>query len=189
MPDRAEEEAREIADHWWDVLTIEDREKLAADIATALRSRDTALAEARAEIERLEKLVYVPGHWCCAKCSFYLVQSNLNAFDGSISARDKPGEKCPNCDVPLWRVTERQAGDQVAERCGDAIKEAVEARERIRALEGALRSLRGLVKEGGVPRYTVIPGAALNSVIEEVVDPVLRARTILSPATDTEGEK
>ena len=42
-------------------------------------------------------------------------------------------------------------------------------------LREALIRLRGLVKEGGVPRYTVIPGAALNSVIEEVVDPALKA--------------
>jgi hypothetical protein len=31
-----------------------------------------------------------------------------------------------------------------------------------------------LVKEGGVPRYTVTPGAALNSFIEETIDPLLR---------------
>lgn len=46
---------------------------------------------------------------------------------------------------------------------------------RIAALEAALKTLRSLVREGGVPRYTVTPGAALNSVIEEIVDPVLRA--------------
>lgn len=40
-------------------------------------------------------------------------------------------------------------------------------------LHEALSLLRGLVKEGGVPRYTVTPGAALNSIIEEVVDPRL----------------
>jgi hypothetical protein len=37
----------------------------------------------------------------------------------------------------------------------------------------ALTLLRSLVNEGGVPRYTVTPGAALNSVIEEVVDPAI----------------
>lgn len=38
----------------------------------------------------------------------------------------------------------------------------------------ALVAMRRLVQEGGVPRYTVIPGAALNSVIEELVDPALK---------------
>lgn len=40
----------------------------------------------------------------------------------------------------------------------------------------ALTLLRGLVQDyGGVPRYRVVPGAALNAVIEEVVDPALEA--------------
>ncbi len=46
--------------------------------------------------------------------------------------------------------------------------------EENRRLRGALTSFRMLVEEGGVPRYTVLPGAALNSLIEEVVDPLLR---------------
>lgn len=41
-------------------------------------------------------------------------------------------------------------------------------------LHEALSLFRSLVKEGGVPRYTVTPGAALNTVIEQDVDPVLR---------------
>lgn len=44
----------------------------------------------------------------------------------------------------------------------------------VQELVEALRLFRSLVEEGGVPRYTVTPGAALNSVIEEVVDPLLR---------------
>jgi rubrerythrin len=60
------------------------------------------------ELTRLECLVYVPGVWRCAKCDFRLIQSNLNANTGTITARDTPGDKCPNCHSPLWRVTERQ---------------------------------------------------------------------------------
>lgn len=41
------------------------------------------------------------------------------------------------------------------------------------ALSQALQLLRSLVVEGGVPRYRVVPGSALNSLIEEVVDPLL----------------
>lgn len=61
--------------------------------------------ELRAEVERLGRLVYAPGLWRCAKCDFQLVQSNLNANTGTVTARDNPGDKCPNCDVPMWRVT------------------------------------------------------------------------------------
>lgn len=45
--------------------------------------------------------------------------------------------------------------------------------EEVRRMREALTALRSLVREGGVPRYTVTPGAALNSVIEELVDPAL----------------
>lgn len=64
-----------------------------------------------------EDLVYVPGLWRCAKCKFELVQATLNARDGTVSARDTPGEKCPNCASPLWRVTERDARQEAQREC------------------------------------------------------------------------
>lgn len=93
----------------------------------------------RSEIERLqarnaelEKLVYVPGLWRCAKCEFQLIQANLNANDGSVTARDKPGDKCPNCDSPLWRVTEREAGNKVID---DSEKHFARLQARVAELE------------------------------------------------------
>lgn len=51
----------------------------------------------------------------------------------------------------------------------------ISEQERVgRLLFRALKTLRSLVNKGGVPRYSVTPGAALNSVIEEMVDPALR---------------
>lgn len=64
-----------------------------------------------------EDLVYVPGLWRCAKCEFELVQATLNARDGTVSARDTPGEKCPNCQSPLWRVTERAQRQEAQREC------------------------------------------------------------------------
>lgn len=57
----------------------------------------------------------------------------------------------------------------------------------------ALKLLRGLVQEGGVPRYTVTPGAALNSIIEEDVDPALlfaarNIATLALPETAPAGD-
>lgn len=69
-----------------------------------------------AECETLRAMVYVPGLWRCPKCEFQSLQSNLNASDGSITVRDQPGDKCPNCDVPLWRVSEREAGNRMVDR-------------------------------------------------------------------------
>lgn len=51
---------------------------------------------------------YVPGSWHCAKCKFTLQQMSLHASTGQVTANDKPGEKCPNCDSPLWRRTWEQ---------------------------------------------------------------------------------
>lgn len=48
------------------------------------------------------------------------------------------------------------------------------AEARAIAAEEALKLWRSLVVEGGVPRYTVIPGAALNSVVTST-DAILRA--------------
>lgn len=89
------------------------------DILAALRSKasilgkDGLLSQAADLIERLEKLVYVPGLWRCPKCELQLLQSNLNTADGTVTARDTPGDKCPNCHGPLWRVTERDAGNKL----------------------------------------------------------------------------
>lgn len=53
----------------------------------------------------LEKLVYVPGQWRCPKCDFRLSQMTLYAANGAVGPNDTPGEKCPNCNGPLWRVS------------------------------------------------------------------------------------
>lgn len=60
-------------------------------------------------VVELEALVYVPGLWSCPKCKFQLMQSNLNVGDGSVTARDTPGDECPNCNGPLWRVSYKTA--------------------------------------------------------------------------------
>ena len=60
-------------------------------------------------------LVYVPGVFRCAKCGFRLIQSNLNAVDGSVTARDAPGEPCPNDGAPMWRVSWKQYAEEQIE--------------------------------------------------------------------------
>ncbi len=52
----------------------------------------------------------------------------------------------------------------------DLLEESIKGIEELR---DALKTIRSLVKEGGSPRYSVTPGAALNATIEEVVDPAL----------------
>lgn len=73
----------------------------------ALRRATEALAAEKARGDKAEADIYQPGVWRCAKCGFRLVQSNLNANSGAVTARNDPGDKCPNDGSPLWRVTWR----------------------------------------------------------------------------------
>lgn len=93
------------------------------------------LADFETELTRLEGLVYVPGVWRCAKCDFRLIQSNLNASDGTVTARDTPGDKCPNCQSPLWRVTERQERTEAL----DMIEKGLERQCNLRSVACAVR--------------------------------------------------
>ena len=81
------------------------------DIPLLISALDAAIERA----EKAEALVYVPGFWKCAKCNFVLQQSNLNAHDGTVTPRDEPGDRCPNCASPLWRVSwKEEAADRLA---------------------------------------------------------------------------
>ena len=82
-------------------------------------------------------------------------------------------------EIRKWDALVESAAEQEAfQKYVDANEELIELRAQVeksaRCIE-ALKLLRSLVDEGGVPRYTVTPGAALNSVIEEDVDPALAA--------------
>lgn len=83
----------------------------------------------------LDANVHVPGLWRCAKCDFTLVQRNLNSGDGSVTARDAPGDRCPNCDAPLWRVTWKQQAEELEERC-EAVFLAINTPETVDFIEG-----------------------------------------------------
>lgn len=74
----------------------------------ACRSRDE-------EIQRLEKLVYVPGLWKCAKCNCTTVCTNLHVNTGEFSANNSP-QQCPNKCGPMWRVTERDSGNEMTDK-------------------------------------------------------------------------
>jgi hypothetical protein len=91
--------------------------------ARAIRDR-RALIEAysacRAELERLERLVYVPGLWRCAKCRCHLTVTNIHVASGQFSAGTEP-QQCPNGCGPMWRVTEREAGNQLVDRLEAAV--------------------------------------------------------------------
>ena len=90
--------------------------------------------------------IHVPGLWRCAKCGLQLLQSNLNSGDGTVTARDQAGDKCPNDDAPLWRVTwkeeafQARAGEMQAFENGKSRGLEVGA-DRIAELEAQLAAL------------------------------------------------
>lgn len=125
----------------WAAFRAKDAVLLKHDIHTLL----SALAAEKKRADEAEALVYAPGRWKCAKCNFTLQQANLNARDGTVTARDKAGDECPNCASPLWRVswkTEAQENMDIAEaqwaRAVAAESELTALRARVAELEGAL---------------------------------------------------
>ena len=149
----------------------------------ALVAEKRAREEALAENARLARLVYVPGQWRCAKCKFTLIQANLNANDGTVTARDQPGDKCPNCDSPLWRVTERDAGNEMIDRAEEAFeaKRAAETHSAAlaRALEEAKASLAWAMKR--IDKYARHRAEEGDGELYEFAS----ARSLLAPKEDT----
>ena len=87
---------------------------------------------------------FVPGVFRCAKCGFQLIQSNLNATDGMITARDAPGDKCPNDGSPMWRVSWREYAIEQIEGYDRLISEKdaeITALQSTPNAEGELREL------------------------------------------------
>lgn len=95
------------------------------------------------EIEELEKKVYVPGQWRCPKCDFRLTQSNLYVASGTVGPRDEPGDKCPNCNGPLWRISAMDDRNE-AFKCANDTFDIV---ERYRAALRTIRDCPGTAKQ------------------------------------------
>ncbi|TIN76725.1 hypothetical protein [Mesorhizobium sp.] len=78
--------------------------------------------------------IYAPGVWRCPKCRFRLIQANLNARDGTVTARDVPGDHCPNCSSPLWRVTWKDEAEENLQIGEQHVARAVAAEKRVQEL-------------------------------------------------------
>lgn len=81
-------------------------------IVSALQQRGLFL---EAEVGRLHELVYVPGAFRCAKCNFRLIATTLNVAVGAAYANNAP-QDCPNGCGPLWRISERDAGNEISDQ-------------------------------------------------------------------------
>jgi hypothetical protein len=88
-----------------------------------------------------DALIYVPGVFRCPKCNFRLIQSNLNAQDGTVTPRDAPGDKCPNDGSPMWRVTYRDELAEAYRICEQQVARAVDAETRASAQDELVERL------------------------------------------------
>lgn len=79
----------------------------------------------------------VPGRWRCPKCKFELSVQSLNMGDGTVTASDKPGELCPNDGSPMWRVSYREAYEELCETANSERFAAICILERLVEDEGA----------------------------------------------------
>lgn len=92
---------------------------------------DTLLIQAlRNRITSLENEVYVPGVWTCPLCMFTLLQSTLHAETGEVTARDKPGEHCPNCKSLMWRKTWKAYAKDMQDAGETQVTRAVKAEDK-----------------------------------------------------------
>ncbi len=85
--------------------------------------------------------IFVPGCWRCPKCKFVLNQFTISASSGNVSVRDEPGEKCPNCDSPLWRVSWREDAMEMADRCEEQLARALKAENEATVLRARVAEL------------------------------------------------
>lgn len=98
-----------------------------------------ALATIPAPVARSES--FVPGVLNCAKCDFRLVKTTLNVADGEAYANNDP-DTCPNCNVPMWRVSWEQ-------EARNAYKVAESQMNRALAAERALADVKAAATPSG----------------------------------------
>lgn len=141
------------------------------EAADALERTSSALVEAEKRIEQLDQIVYIPGVFRCAKCELRLVSSTLNAGDGSVRANKEP-QQCPNNCGPMWRITEREAGNKLADDLDTACDKLIAAEARVRVLEGALEQV--LAAHGD---HQIALATLKHEATNRASDPISRAQS------------
>jgi len=140
-------------------------------LIAGIEKQTDELAEARAEVERLEVLVYVPGVWRCAKCNLTLISHAICYATGRLGANTSP-QKCPNGCGPLWRRTERDAGNDLCDRLDSAFAEV----ERLRALLAQARRVVDVCgSEEGPEQRDIDRARGLLPLIDAAVDAAVDA--------------
>lgn len=158
--------AIEPVEHWYQ--SDEDEPRPLVDILTDIVADLQEDRQQSLKVPALEKLVYIPGVFKCAKCSFVVVKSTMNMQSGTITANDKKGEKCPNDGAPLWRVTYKDQYAEmmeISERICDEKATLTAENERLREALIILRDLPIKDKKG--PNTIHLDGVAYQGAVVE----------------------
>ncbi|MCH4539142.1 hypothetical protein [Ochrobactrum sp. A-1] len=150
-------------------------------IITKLKADNAALS---ARVKELEAQIHVPGSWHCPKCKFTLQQMVMSAQDCSVAPQDKPGEPCPNCQSPLWRVTWKQDAMEMSERCEEQINYRKALETQLAAARKALEPFSkysGALFERNFNDHDVVHevSAADGGVIQLTANDFFEARAVL----------
>lgn len=102
--------------------------------------------------------LYRPGVLCCAKCSFRLITSTLDAATGAVYARDTT-EQCPNDGAPMWRVSWEQECREAEAEWEKQVQRAVAAESQAQLAREALLGVSSdfMTSENHHPGFVLIP--------------------------------
>ena len=98
--------------------------------AGCMMDADDAQALAH-EFKRMQGLIYCPGVLRCAKCDFRLIKTTLTP--AGAFANEEP-DRCPNCNVPMWRVTWQDEAKEAYKVAESQMGRALEAEQKLAAL-------------------------------------------------------
>jgi hypothetical protein len=93
----------------------------------------------------------VPGRWRCPKCNFVMQRVSLNFGDGTLTADSGPGEVCPNDGATMWRVSYREAYEEMCSVAQSERFASLAIIERLVETEGASVTILCENPEGSGP--------------------------------------
>jgi len=126
--------------------------------AGCMMDADDAQALAR-EFKRMQGLIYCPGVLRCAKCDFRLIKTTLTP--AGAFANNEP-DTCPNCNVPMWRVTWQDEAHDAYKTAESQVARALEAEKALSAQQAtdraglldAMRAIRAMAQGyAGQPNF------------------------------------
>ena len=168
---------------------------LLRDLATerdtlAKQAEDCARTCAK-QAEEIRSTLYVPGGWCCVRCGFKLIQYSLDAETGTVTARDNPGETCPNCKITLWRVSWKDQATETALRLDETWDELLALRNQLAETRGKENAFRMALRQVFAWASEARPAGYENAIlkIEEISESALKSERAPRQNSDDELQR